>query len=249
MNMQRRSFTVAAALSIAAGCNGSFVGKLIPTIRGSGVVKDETRTIEAFHALDVGSVLEVKVAVVAGAKPSLKISGDDNLVPLVESVVKDGVLVLKVKDSGNISPKLALLAEVTTDEIDRVEASGAANVKVSGGGKVDRFTVEASGAAKIKVDGLETPHAVASASGASQVTLSGTAESIKVDAAGASQVEAAELKVDDADVSVSGASGAALRVSKSVEGDVSGASRLDLHGRPEKNAVSTSGASSVNQKG
>ena len=123
-------------------------------------------------------------------------------------MIRDGTLVLRIKDDSNISAKIPLLAEVTISELDRVEASGAANVTVKGGSKVDRFTAEASGAARLSVDGLETPKAVASASGASQVVLSGTAASLDLDAAGASQIKAGELKVDDAKVTVSGASGA-----------------------------------------
>jgi hypothetical protein len=240
---------IVSVLSAASGCSGSFLVKMSPAIRGSGIAKEETRPVEAFHAIEVGNALHVKVVVTKDAKPGLKISGDDNLVPLVESVIRDGALVLRIKDDSNISTKRPLLAEVTTSELDRAQASGASNVTVKGGPKVDRFTAEASGAARLKVDGLETPKAVAGASGASQVVLSGTAESLDVDASGASQVKAEELNVDDANVTISGASGAALRASKSVAGDVSGASHLDLHGRPAKNSVSTSGASSVNNKG
>jgi Putative auto-transporter adhesin, head GIN domain len=247
MTMRRRTWIVASALSVASGCNGSFL-RGIPAIQGSGIAKEETRPVEAFHAIEAENALQVTVAVTQGAKSSLKISGDDNLVPLVESVVRDGKLILRIKDNSNIRTKTPLLAEVMTDVLDQVTASGASTVKVTGGSKVDRFTAEASGAAQVSVDGIQTPHAIATATGASHVVLSGSAESLKVDAAGASQVKAEGLKVDDADVSISGASNVELRASKSVAGEVSGASRLDLQGRPAKKNVSTSGASQVNDK-
>jgi hypothetical protein len=116
------------------------------------------------------------------------------------------------------------------------------------GTKVNRFYAGASGAAKVSVDGLETPQAVASASGASQVALKGAAESLKVDASGASHIRTEDLKVDSAQVSISGASGVAVRTSKSVDGNVSGASHLELYGHPARQMVSTSGASSVREK-
>jgi len=232
------------AVSVASGCNASF-NILAPAIPGSGVAKEETRAVEAFHALEAGNALQVIVLVTPGAKPSLKISGDDNLVPLIESVIRDGTLVLRLKDNSSISPKLPLLAEVVAGELDGVLASGAASVKVKGGAKTDRFTASASGAAQISVEGVESSQAVATATGASHVVLSGSAASLKVDASGASQVKAQALQVEDADVSMSGASGVALRANKSVAGDVSGASRLDLHGGPAKNTVTTSGASQV----
>jgi hypothetical protein len=238
---------VSFGIAVTSGCN-ALVQIVGPAIPGSGVAKEETRAVDAFHAVDAGNALQVTVTITQGAKPTLKISGDDNLVPLIESVVRDGSLILKVKDNSNISPKVPLLAEVVTSALDRVEASGAANVKVKGGAKADRFTADASGAAHVTVEALETSNAVASASGAARLVLSGSAASLKVNASGASDVKAEALAVEDADVSISGASGAALKAKNSVNGDVSGASRLELYGRPAKNTVSTSGASHVTEK-
>src|ERR1035438_9884001 len=108
MTMRWRTWIVVSALSVAAGCAGSFPINMAPTIQGSGVAKEETRLVEAFHALEAGNALQVTVTVTKGAKPGLKISGDDNLVPLVESVIRDGSLILRIKDDSNISTTLPL---------------------------------------------------------------------------------------------------------------------------------------------
>ncbi len=235
------------AVGVATGCHGNFlIGP--PPIAGSGVSKEETRAVDAFHAVEAGNALQVIVTVTSGSKPDLKISGDDNLVPFVESVVRDGTLVLRIKANSNISPKLPLLAEVVASELDGVEASGAASVKMKGGARVNGFTAGASGAAQVSVQGVESSQAFATATGASQVTLSGSATSLKVKASGASRVKAQSLSVEDADVSISGASSAEIRATKSVAGDVSGASQLDLHGNPAKKTVSTSGALQMIEK-
>jgi hypothetical protein len=244
--MRYSAAIVLSAVGIASGCDGTF-NFLGPAIQGSGIAKEEARTVEAFHAIDAGNAIQATVTVTHGAKPGLTIRGDDNLVTLVESAVRDGTLILRIKENTSISPKLPLLADVVTGELDRVEASGAASVKVKGGAKTDQFTASATGAAQISVEGIESSKAVATASGASHVMLSGKAASIKVEASGASQIKAQELSVDDAEVSVSGASGVVLHAQKSVAGDVSGASQLDLHGRPAKKTVSTSGASQVTE--
>ncbi len=238
---------VALALSTATGCSGA-LRLASPAIQGSGVAKEDTRAVDSFHTVEAGSSLQVAISVTPGAKPSLKLSGDDNLVPLVEAEVRDGTLVLRIKDNSSIQTKLPLIASVVMSELDRLEASGVADITVSGSTKADQFTAEASGASRISIDSLDTPKATVSAEGASRLVLAGTAASIKLDVSGASQVKAEGLKVEDADVSISGASSAALRASKSVTGTISGASQLDLHGRPAKNSVSKSVASSVNNK-
>jgi hypothetical protein len=235
---------VLSAVGIAAGCHGNFlIGP--PAIAGSGVSKEETRAVDAFHSLEAGNGLQVIVTVTPGAKPGLKISGDDNLVPFIESVIREGTLILRIKANSSISPKLPLLAEVVVSEIDGVEASAVANVKVKGRVKVNRFSARASGAAQLSVEGVDASQAVASATGASQVELAGSAASLKVEASGASRIKAQALHVEDADVSISGASTVTLRTNKSVAGDVSGASQLELHGGPARQTVSISGASQV----
>ena len=203
---------------------------------------------DAFHALEAGNALQVKVLVNSGAKPSVKISGDDNLVPLVESFVRDGRLILRLQDNTSISPKLPLVADVVAGELDGVDVSGAAVAKVKGGTKVNRFSASASDAAQVSMEGLEASQAVATATGASHVDLSGSVALLKVHASGASQVKAQGLQVEDARVSMSGASSVAVRANQSIAGNLSGASRLELHGGPAKNTVTTSGASQVIQK-
>ena len=133
-------------------------------------------------------------------------------------------------------------------EIDGVEATEAANVKVKGGVKVNRFSARASGAAQVSVAGVESSQAVASATGASQIALSGSASSLKVDASGASQIKAQALTAEDAHVSISGASSVVLTANKSVAGDVSGASQLEVHGSPATKTVTISGASRLTEK-
>jgi hypothetical protein len=238
---------VLSAIGIAAGCQGNFlIGP--PPIAGSGVSKEETRPVDAFHSLEAGNALQVNVTVTPGAKPSLKISGDDNLVPFVESVIRDGRLILRIKPNSSISPKVPLLAEVVASELDEVEASGAASITMKGSAKVNRFTASASGASHVSVEGVDSSQVVVSATGASQVVLAGSAASMKVKATGASQVKAQAFQVEGADVSISGASGVALRASKSVDGDVSGASQLEFYGSPARQTVSISGASQVREK-
>ena len=69
-------------LGVALGCNGNFsIGP--PPIVGSGVSKEEKCAVDAFHAIEAGNAVSVNVTVTPGAKPSLKISGDDNLLPFL----------------------------------------------------------------------------------------------------------------------------------------------------------------------
>jgi hypothetical protein len=235
------------AVGVISGLSGCIaIGP--PPIAGSGISKEESRPMDVFHAVEASNTLQVVVQVTPGAKPGLKISGDDNIVPLVESISRDGTLILRLKENSNINPKLPLLIEVVTAEIDAVGASGVSGVKVRGSVKVERFAAKASGASEVTVEDLVTKQTVADVSGASRVILTGSSASLKADVSGASEAKAQAFAVEDAEVEISGASGAEVRASKSASGDVSGASHLDLYGSPVRNTVSMSGASQVIEK-
>jgi hypothetical protein len=213
-----------------------------PAVQGSGVPKEESRAVEPFTGVSVGGVIEATVT--PGPETTVRIIGDDNLVPMVETEVRDGRLSVRMRDSLDVRPNLPLKVEVTAPMVASVEATGAVKLHATAG-EAARFEARASGATRVTVEGLKADEAALDASGASQVTASGTARSLKAEASGASQVHAGKLAADEAEVNLSGSSSGTARAAKAVRGDVSGASNLRVIGAPGSKAVHTSGASGV----
>lgn len=225
------------------GClKGVPVLKDLPAIQGSGVARDETRKVAEFTGIDVSGIIEATIRL--GEETTVRISGDDNIVPLVRTEVRDRRLTIEMKESNPINPKRPLKAEITTPRLDRIGASGAVAVRATVGHS-ERFEVHAGGASRVTVEGIKADKVDFEASGASQLTAEGSAHDLKVVASGASQVHAEKLAAEAAEARVSGASNAKVRAVKAVRGDASGASRIHVVGRPETKAVATSGASSV----
>src|SRR5262245_33132286 len=67
------------------------------SVRGSGVRTEEDRPVAEFHSVELETSAKVQVEV--GSAPSLHISGDDNLLPLVETKVENGVLKVDTRES------------------------------------------------------------------------------------------------------------------------------------------------------
>src|SRR5512140_3219381 len=65
----------------------SFIG---PSERGSGNVISETRNVSDFHAIDISYPAQVFIK--QGAKESLKVEAEDNLLPKLKTRVSNGVL-------------------------------------------------------------------------------------------------------------------------------------------------------------
>ena len=190
-------------------------------VRGSGNVITQKRDLSGFHALEVSNTIQVDVT--AQKDFSVTIETDDNIVPLVETELTNGVL--EISCDKHVSTSSPIRVHITAPDIDKVEVSGVSGVTLTNI-KNSAFSADVSGASKVKVDG-ETSQ-------------------LKIEVSGASKVDAQNLTADNGTVSTSGASGANVNVTGTLRADASGASHVNYSGTPKDIQKKTSGASSVN---
>jgi hypothetical protein len=230
-------------LAIAPGCHFAGLPFAGPAVRGSGKIAVEARTIGEFTGIEVHGAVAADVT--AGEAPSLRLSGDDNLLPLIVTEVRDGRLVIETQQGTNISTTSPLKATITaTKPLDGAEVSGASSCRIAAP-MAASFDGEASGAASLTLEGLDAEALDLDVSGASTVTITGKARSLRADASGASNLKLSGLETVVATVDLSGASSGEVKASESLTGDISGASSLTAIGRPTKGDVSKSGAASI----
>jgi hypothetical protein len=187
--------------------------------RGNGESSAEDRTVETFHGVDVGGVFTLQAA--EGSPASVRVEGDANLLPLVDTRVEDGILY--IKSTERISPTVALVVRVRTPQLREVDVSGAADATIT--------TSQSS----FELD----------VSGASDVEVRGTTQSFELDVSGASEVDAIELRAEKVDVEASGASEANVTATASLDAEASGASEITYGGGATDVKKDASGASSI----
>ena len=192
-------------------------------IKGSGNTASEVRDVAGFHALDVGGVFQVEIT--ANKDFSVEVEADDNLLPLIRTEVRGGVL--RIKSERKLSTSNPIRVRISAPDIDGLGVSGAANVTVLNLMN-STLNVDASGASKIKIEG-ETAK-------------------LNIGVSGASRIDAESLAAESADVDASGASQVSVRASGELRTEASGASRIDYSGSPTNVIKKTSGAGSVSAK-
>jgi hypothetical protein len=171
-------------------------------IRGSGVVKTESRTVGEFERIVVEGSTDVSVR--AGEAQSVTASGDDNLVGFITTEVREGALFVGMK-SGSYSPHTHMHVSVAVPALESVQVRGSADVDVEGlagesfevgiqgsgdvkaSGKVGRVEASVSGSGDMKLDGLEAREARVSVSGSGDVEV-WAADSLVVSIAGSGDV-------------------------------------------------------------
>jgi len=159
----RAALLALAILPLAGSCN-------LASIRGSGIPAREERSVGTFERLEVsGGALRIQAQV--GTSGPLVITGDDNLVPLVETRLHGDTLCI---DTGphSIAPSEPLVVRIPVRSLRAIEASGAVT---------------------ILVEGVDAPHFQIALSGASDLTVRGRTHRLEIDSSGASDLRLFDL--------------------------------------------------------
>jgi hypothetical protein len=192
-------------------------------VKGSGNLASENRDVRGFKGVDVSSAFQVEIT--AQKDFSVTVEADDNILPLIETEVDDGVL--KIKCDRRVSPKTPMKIIISAPDIDSLETSGVANIILN----------------SIKNTGLHID-----SSGASKILVTGETNKLVVEVSGATKIDAEGLVTENADIDSSGASNVKVNVTGTLRTDASGASKITYSGSPRELDTKKSGGASVSPR-
>jgi len=211
------------------------------TVTGSGKTATEDR--------EVGPVTDVTLSGIGnltirqGDTPSLTVTADDNLLPLIETETSGKKLTIGTKSGFSLKPTSPINITLTVPKLEKLTVSGAGNAvtqKLSG----ENLTVKLSGAGNATLRDVTCKSLSISLSGAGNAILTGTAESATATISGAGEIDASGFKVATAEVKVSGAGNASVWATDELKAKVSGAGDVTYKGSPKVDKR-ISGAGSV----
>lgn len=216
--MKRFAITLTFALSALFMLSGCKFGG----VHGSGIRKTEKRDLPAFTSIETTGAFEVEVNCQKPA--SFEIEADDNLLPIVQAEVRNGVL--HVSSTKGYSSSGGIILRITVPDLESVKSTGAGKFHVTDV-KNDNFEIRSTGAA--------------------QVSVSGQSKSVKISSTGAGEIDAHNLRANNADVNVTGAAGVDVNATDELDVTVSGAGSVTYSGNPKVNKH-VSGAGQVTKK-
>jgi hypothetical protein len=197
-------------------------GISITTVRGSGNVASETRDVSGFDEIELTGSGRVNVSVTG--TESLIVEADDNILPILETEVRNGRLVLGSKQS--YSTTNGVVYTITATNLTRVSVSGSGDFMITGV-DTDLFSVDLSGSGEVEAVG--------------------ESRRLDVSISGSGDFRGDGLVTRDGEVSVSGSGYALVNATDFLEVAVSGSGDVEYLGSPEL-SVSESGSGEVSPK-
>jgi hypothetical protein len=194
-----------ALLLPGTGCGGE-------TVRGSGVVTMETRDVKAFTEIALAGSGNVRVE--RGEKQTLTVEAEDNILPLLETTVKDGKLTLTTRSNVSIRTTKPIVYRITTKALE--------GVSLSGSGTIEATKVEAKSFA-------------IAISGSGKVGASGKAELAKMTISGSGSIDASDLPATTVTVVISGSGDAVVNATEELDAQIRGSGSIEYIGDPQVN--------------
>jgi hypothetical protein len=242
--MKKQMILTVMILIVMTGFWGCEEGDILSRVRGSGNVVDVEYTFDDFRRIDVSHAFDL--IVVASDTFDVILMADDNLVKYLE-VHQAGDWLYIGLENGHSYNNVNMVAEIRMPVIDRITASGASVVSMSGFSgtqEVENFEMELSGASVFSGN-LDVDVCDIELSGASVLNINGNCSDLYLESSGACELNMGNFVCNTAYFNLSGASDGTVHVTGYLDVTLSGASWLRYYGNPEIGNMHITGASSL----
>jgi len=167
-------------------------------ISGSGVLTTENRELNAFIAVSVDGIANVNI--VQGNAQNVKITADDNIIGLVKTEIKDGILEIYLT-SGHNYKNIDVNLEIMAKGLNGVANKGSGTLKVA---NVDsqEFYLDNMGSGNISISGASNKLSIENEGSGRISGFSFLADKCSIDIMGSGDVEIS--CTDELDVKIDG---------------------------------------------
>ena len=184
--------------------------------------------------------------------PSIEIYGSDNLIPLLETFVENGNLIIKYKKNTSIrNGKMQI--KVSAPAISSLSISGSGDVKlangittnkdvaisISGSGDIEgnkvscrNLAVKVSGSGDIDLKGVAANHTEVTISGSGDIDIAGNCADAAYKISGSGDINGANLKANSVNARISGSGSIKCYATETLQGGVSGSGAVGYKGNP-----------------
>lgn len=242
----RRLFAAAALLlplafaPAAHAFDISFGGGSKAQIKGSGKMVDQARTPGTFTRIRVESSMNVVAR--PGSSAKLMVHADDNILPVLETVLEGDTLVIRYKEGTSIRMHSDPVVTVDFTQLSAVDLRGSGNLNIESI-KADTLQLNLAGSGDVKLRNADLNKLATNLAGSGDVSMQGRAVDVDISIAGSGDVHAKGLQAANVKVSIAGSGNAEVNATATLNAQIAGSGDVSYLGNPKvKSSVMGSGS-------
>ncbi len=209
---------------------------------GSGKEASVVRQVGTFSALRLDS--SVDVIAHQGTSPSVTVRADDNIEPMIETVVEGDALVVRMRKNVSFRTNHKVVVDVVFTTLTGAQQHGSGDLhidKLSG----PKFESTIAGSGDLQIDHAQLGSFALSIAGSGDVAISGTADEARFGVAGSGDINARDFVARRVSVSISGSGDAHVNATEAIEARVAGSGDVTYSGHPHEVSRRVSGSGSI----
>ena len=196
-------------------------------VTGSGQITKVQRAVQGFKGIDLE--VPAQVEVIQGEAEGVTIETDDNIAPMIETVVENDQLKIRQAKRGSGIKPSSLKITVQARTIESMAISGAGSFQVDrlkGGSLAARI----SGSGDIRIGALDVDNLTLAISGKGDFTAAGRSDAVRIAISGSGDVNTANLAAKNVKLGISGAGDATVWATESLTVSISGVGDVGYYG-------------------
>jgi hypothetical protein len=200
-------------------------------VRGDGPVVTQNLEVSTFSGIDLR--IDAEVYYHAAPDYSLQVSGQQNIIDVLETYTADGRLVIRYRGDVRVRSHERLHIQVAGPSVNTLRVSGPGNLYTSGPLSPSRMDIDMSGSGAISVSELACSFLDADLSGSGSIRVAGgTATEVSTHISGSGDIDLGGVAATKAKTFTSGSGTTHLQVSGSLESTISGSGNVFYRGNP-----------------
>ena len=214
------------------------------SIKGNGNMTTVTRTTSDYDGVKCAGSFDY--VLVEGTEGKITIEGEENLIEYIITEIKNGSLVVKVKNDVNLktSRNKSIKITIPFKEIENVSLAGSGDLWNDNVLASDNLDISLTGSGDIILN-IKASKTKASITGSGDVTLKGTTNVLEASVTGSGDFHGFDLEVNDTDVSVTGSGDAKVVCNENLKARVTGSGDIVYKGNPKTEDTKVSGSGSI----
>lgn len=227
------------ANAITITLSGKDAGHLMD---GSGKEVGVARKVAPFTTIRLDDSVDVDAH--PGANPGVVVHADDNIEPLVETVVEGDTLIVRLRRGTSFHTSRRVFVDVEFATLAATEQRGSGDLHIAAV-KGTRLDASISGSGDLQVDDAQVNSFAVSIRGSGDVKIAGKADDARFRIDGSGDISAGDFAARRVEVRIAGSGGAHVNASDSIDASVSGSGDVRYSGHPHEVSRRVAGSGSV----
>jgi hypothetical protein len=201
------------------------------SVQGSGRIGSEDRQVQGIRGVTLATSGDLTIAL--GSQESLRVEAEDNLLPYLETQVRNGTLTIGTRPNTNLRPTRPIRYALTVKSLEALAITSSGNIAAPPL-PADRFTATISSSGNMRLAGLNANNLQVqiSSSGNLEINEGEVKQQSIIIISSSGQYKAGGVRSQTADVRLSSSGNATIWVTGSLNAQLSSSGNVNYYGRP-----------------